>query len=485
MSKNLFPLYCGTFLLRRCSRSAAVLAGLFLAGCATVIPDGMENHIIAADYRGNPTFFDTVDPAGEVVHQKKSFNFDKYLEDMSESIRRSRRKKIMIYCFGGMNTLGETIEASARNARIIMKDSPDVYPIFINWDSELFGCYLEDLLVVRQGIANYWMGPMTAPLLFVTHLLEALCKLPAGMLYQTIGREDTKKQVQYEEISKELQKRSTDIAWHLGKDLSEHKWRKLSRFGYVVGFPARVGTTALIDTFGSRGWREMRRRARLCFNKEPDQSSPYGNFVSMFATEPDGVFSRFARMLIAYTKNHPDTEITLIGHCMGTIIATEFLSRFQELPIRNIVFMAAASSVQETTAVVRPYLLSHPKAHFYNLCLHPWIDWFDMMDYCVLPCGSVLEWVNIHLTEPLSKEDYTIGIWDVAMASLPRQMTGVEKQVTIKGFGIQDPGTNINPGDFPHQHTDFSNPASGFWKPEFWQIPPQETEEDSDEPEIP
>lgn len=96
---------------------------------------------------------------------------------------------------------------------------------------------------------------------------------------------------------------------------------------------------------------------------------------------------------------------------------------------------------------------------------------FDMMDYMVLPCGSVLEWVNEFLTVPISKEDYTVGIWGFSIVVLLRMMRGVEKQVTLKAFGINDPVTNIGKDSMPYQHTHFSNPEIRFWREEFWNVP--------------
>ena len=240
---------------------------------------------------------------------------------------------------------------------------------------------------------------------------------------------------------------------YLGGDYSAHLLMPLIRLGYFAGTPIRFFTTSLIDVFGSRAWEEMRRRAHLAFVRDPKKFYTDSRMIAMAEAPADGVFSRFAEMLISYMKKHPDTEITLIGHSMGSFIVTELLSRYPQLPVKNIVFMAAASPVRDTALVVGPYLAAHPEAHFYNLCLHPFIDRYDMMDYCVLPCGSILTWVDMHLTSPGSKEEYSVGEWEASFLQLPRLMRGVKKQVTIKGFGISDPATNTVAPDIPSQHT--------------------------------
>jgi len=458
--------------IKKSAQLFSLLLFLAAAGCSTVLPEGMENHIIAADYLGEPAFFDAVDAQGKVVRDGRTVTLPDHLKRMKKEMEKSGRKKIMIYCFGGMNSFEETIEASVRLTEAIEKDSPDIYPIFVNWDSELFGCYLEDLFFVRQGVVNRWWGVLTSPLYFAQNILETLVRLPENMAYQSQTIFSLYADDFYAAIPEALKKHKTDISWYMGKDCSDHTWTPLIRCGYVIGFPFQVITNGLLNAFGSRGWKEMRRRARLGFVKDPEVDFELSCMVSMFSSKQDGVFSHFAEMLTDYARQHPDTEITLIGHCMGTLIATEFLSRYSNLPVKNIVFMAGASSVHETAQVVKPYLERHPQTHFYNLCLHPRIDWFDMMDYMILPCGSVLAWVNEFLTEPASKEGYTVGIWEPAIALLPGMMGGVEKQVTLKAFGIDDPVTSIGKDQLPYQHTHFSSPEIKFWREEFWKIPP-------------
>ncbi len=444
---------------------------LAVAGCSTVLPEGMENHIIAADFLGEPAFFDTVDEQGKVIRDKDTVTLPNHLKRMKEQIAKSGRKKIMIYCFGGMNSFEETIRASVKLTKAIEEDSSEIYPIFVNWDTELFGCYLEDLFYIRQGFVDRKWGPPTSPLFLAKNIVESVIRLPANMIYQSQAITSLYADELFVEVHDALRPQKTDISWYMGKDRSDHRWSPLIRFGYVAGLPARVGTSTLISVFGARGWKEMRRRARLGFVKDPESKTDSEYAVSMFTAKQDGVFAYFAEMLIDYVQEHPDTEITLIGHCMGTILATEFLSRYANLPIKNIVFMAGASTVQETAAVIKPYLLQHPQSRFYNLCLHPRIDWFDMMDYMVLPCGSVLMWVNEFLTEPLSKEDLTVGVWGASIIILPRMLAGIEKQVTLKAFGIDDPVTNVGEEMLPRQHTDFNNPKTRFWREEFWQVP--------------
>lgn len=459
-------------LLRRFLRLSLYFCfGAVLAGCAPVLTEELDHHIITADGNGAPVFYDIYEPNTGITLPGEGIKLEDHLRHMREEMEKSGRKKVMIYCFGGMNSANETVEISAENIPVIMRDS-DVYPIFVNWESELFDCYFNHLFAIRNGLENFWTGPVLVPFYFTADMLGALIQLPPNLYYQSVAMVEHYDEEHYNEMAGNIVRRDGEIQFYLGRDFADHRLLPLIRLGYFVGFPFRILTTSLIDGFAPRAWDEMRRRARVSFvrdtlwNGEADISDP-----SLMNAPPDGVFSHFAEMLIQYTKDHPDTEITLIGHSMGSFLITEVLARYPELPVKNIVFMAAASSVQETVYAVKPYLLRHRDAHFYNLSLHPFVEYYDMMDYCVLPCGSILTWVNQHLAPPVSKEDYTVGIWDASVALLPRMMRGVENQVTVKGFGLYDPVTNTNDVSIPSQHTDFSSLESRFWRPEFWNIP--------------
>jgi len=442
----------------------------FLCGCTPTLSESTESHIIAAGHTGNPVFFDCADEKGKIIRKADEITLEQHLARMSSAMEKSGRKKIFLYCFGGMNSVESTVKISMQNTSIIMNDS-DVYPIFLNWESELFACYFHYLFWVRQGVEIYWLGPPLAPVFFLSDMVEAILRLPIDMLYQSMGIFALDTSREYNEAAQLFQSRHAGIHCYMGRDNDPHTFFPLVRLGYFAGFPVRIVTTSLIRSFGSEAWQEMRRRARVAFDRDPSSLEKNLAASNRISLPPDGVFAHFAEMLRAYVRKHPDTEITLVGHSMGGFLATELLSRYPDLPIKNIVFMASTSSVQETAQVVKPYLEKKQDARFYNLCVHPFIERYDMMHFCVLPSGSVLSWGSQHLTRPISKEDHPVGIWDAAIFMLPNLMDGVESQVTIKAFGLNDPVTNTEMLDMPSQHTDFSSPKVKFWRKTFWEVP--------------
>ena len=99
------------------------------------------------------------------------------------------------------------------------------------------------------------------------------------------------------------------------------------------------------------------------------------------------------------------------------------------------------------------------------------MDANQMMAFGLLPRGSVLRWIDLYFTDPLTSNDHCLGIWYNAIYSMPRLLGTVQKQCVIKVFGIHDPATNTIDINMPQDHTDFSNPKLRFWEPEFWQLP--------------
>ena len=156
---------------------------------------------------------------------------------------------------------------------------------------------------------------------------------------------------------------------------------------------------------------------------------------------------------------------------MGAFIINGMLGRYSNIHFRNIVYLAPACSCKDAAVVLRPYLKKHPKSTFYNLCIHPNRDANAMLAGGLLPRGSVLKWIDLYFSDPLTSNDHCLGIWLTAMYTMPRLLGSAQSQCVMKAFGINDPITNTILIDAPENHTDFSNPKLRFWEPDFWKIP--------------
>lgn len=447
---------------------AAVAASLLTVSCQQVISKATMEKMIAIDDEGNPKLYAYEDEKGVV--EPETYTYDRQLDQMIEAIEKSKRKKILIYVFGGMNSVDSMVDTAAGLGQIIYSKS-DYYPIFINWESTLFECYLDHLFMIRRGAKSYTFGPALSPFYLTVDFGRALTRLPVNMIYQSYGAFTT------EEDFPDLDKETLDkidqmkMRVYIGEDNYPAYYSYLARLSYAAGLPVRIVTTTFLDTCGKSAWDIMRRRSRTAFTKAQPMEIGVNKELKIALSPSDGAVSLLMDRLVKLHRKNPDYELTAIGHSMGPFIINEMISRYPELPFKNIVYMAPACSVIEAVRSLKPYLESNPKSTFYNLCIHPHRDTQDMMIYGCLPRGSVLEWIDLYLSDPVSSDDLTLGEWDNAVFLMPRLMDSVQSQVVVKAFGLRDPVTNTIDINMPCQHTDFGEPVLRFWEQQFWEIP--------------
>ena len=127
--------------------------------------------------------------------------------------------------------------------------------------------------------------------------------------------------------------------------------------------------------------------------------------------------------------------------------------------------MAAACSVRDFQRTVLTYLDRHPRARFYNLCLHPVNEIRESNAEAVAPRGSLLVWIDDMFSRPHTPLDRTLGRWqnivEVAYV-IPRHL---RPRVTLKAFGVE-PDDRNRPMN-PQKHGHFS--GQRYWRPEFWE----------------
>jgi len=444
-------------------------AALLLCSCsAPVISKASMTKIIAVDPDGNPVLYPYRD--NDRIVSPHEYTYELQLDRMIADIRASGRKKILIYVFGGMNFVDDTVINSEELYKTIWNHS-DYYPVFINWESSLLEAYMDHLFYIRRGVRSYSFGPTLFPFYLTSDISRAVMRLPVNLAFQSYGVFYSDYENQQLDAESMTLMNKMKMRWYAGKDNMPLGEQALARTSYCFGFPVRIITTPLLDVGGKSGWDVMRHRVRNAF----ERSAPYeigdGEDLKMAWSPPDGALSLFMNRIQELQLHNSSYEITVIGHSMGPLIINEMVSRYDSVSFKNIVYMASASSSRETAQVLRPYLSRHPESTFYNLCLHPSIDSDDMMIYGVTPRGSVLEWIDLYFSDPVSRDDHTVGQWNKAMECLPRRLGPVQSQVINKAFGVRDPVTNTRALNLPEQHTDFSLPEIRFWEPDFWQIP--------------
>lgn len=443
-------------------------ACLLTASCQPVISKFTMQKMVAIDDEGDPKLYAYKDD--DRIIETDEYSFDKQLDQMMSAIQQSGRRKILIYVFGGMNSVDSMVSITDEMARIIYSQS-DYYPIFVSWESTLFECYLDHLFMIRRGEKSYGFGPALSPFYLTVDLGRAVTRLPINLVYQSYGAFST--EGDFPEMDAKTIKKIENMKMrvYIGNDNYPAYYRYMERTSYIAGLPLRIITTPAIDTCGKSAWDIMRRRSKTAFIKAQPVESSVEKEINTALSPSDGAMSRLMDRLSALYREHPDYEFTTIGHSMGPFIINEMIARYPELPYKNIVYMAPACSIIEAARALKPYLENNPKSTFYNLCIHPHRDTQDMMIYGCLPRGSVLEWIDLYLSDPVSDDDLTLGQWDNAVFMLPRLMNTVQSQIVVKAFGLKDPVTNTIVLDMPGQHTDFGEPVLRFWEPVFWEIP--------------
>ncbi|NLF39790.1 hypothetical protein GX586_10115, partial [bacterium] len=257
-----------------------------------------------------------------------------------------------------------------------------------------------------------------------------------------------------------------------GRDRSSITMRIFQRIVYAAGMPFRIITVPAIDACGKNAWDVMLARVLTAFHKSSMIDMPDDDEFEIAYKPPDGALGVLMNRLVPFLESNRQYRVTIIGHSLGALIGNELVRSYPALPCDDIVYMGAASTVRETAMTVMPFLRTHTNCTFYNLCLHQHADAKEYMWFMILPSGSILEWVDTFLSDPLTAEDLTVGKWKNAIRSLPSLEPGLRKRIVIKAFGIDDPIFNKPFAGMPEAHTDFSSPALRFWERSFWNLPP-------------
>lgn len=498
-------------------------SAVFLLGCATIeVP---TTHIVMANGLGNP-----VDPTGNYngkhvpwfSYPKMDPNqYDEYLNDMMQALNEYKSKhskaRILIFVHGGLNTAQTSISRAAMLTDHIMKGPPDkdgYFPIFINWDSSLLSSYFVDhLFNIRQGehvnawccnkspptpqaaIKTFWSWFIEAPIYLLTDLVRSIARAPVVATFELWNGVKSLPFVELEDrsdvsrIAKELEKNATEpniIKFARGKDTIKNEEHFTSVVSWFINIPFKLVSTPLIDATGKSSWEIMLRRTGELFHidDEFDTSSPMGEKAErdgkLRDIKPSGNLSIFLKRLkdqhMADLKNNGQEpwEITLISHSMGSIVLNEMIRRSGDLPIANIVYMAAACSVKDYEDTVFPYMERKKKVKVYHLMLSERAEALERWRPSFLnlppgfpleiaPRGSLLVWVDELLTNPLTPRDRTLGRYTNLMVSLHDIPENLRNRVNVKVFAAGADSAETN----PQKHSDFTEKLR-FWDPDCW-----------------
>lgn len=204
----------------------------------------------------------------------------------------------------------------------------------------------------------------------------------------------------------------------------------------------------------------MLRHTDLLFHAEHESTSLLND-----NEQNGGGLSLFFKSLIKLIGNDRDNwEITLVGHSMGTIVANKIVKEFgNQLPIKKIVYLAAADSIQNYQDTIHRYLQNEKNydTKMYHFVLHPRAEegeknprYFDLT-----PRGSLLVWLDNFLSKPLSLQQRTIGRFDNLMKILHDTPKKIQNRIYLRVYSAG----NDAEGDNPLTHSDVAGRFK-FWE---------------------
>jgi hypothetical protein len=169
-------------------------------------------------------------------------------------------------------------------------------------------------------------------------------------------------------------------------------------------------------------------------------------------------------------------EVSLVGHSMGTIIIDRLLRYAPNLQVKNIVFMGAATTVEDYRDTVDAYLDRHRSdkgggPNMYHLVLHPLAEVSEQGFWDLSPRGSLLIWIDNYFTDPPTPLGRRAGRFLNIVPELLYTGKDTRSRVHLKIFRV---GRGVRCWN-PQKHGDFS--AFPFWDKSFWD--PKPSDEDA------
>lgn len=437
--------------------------------------------------------------------------------------KKINQKKLLVFIHGGLNQRENSNERASKLAnRTKGETQGEYYPIFVNWNSALFSSYGEHLTSVRQGNTDRWAWA-TSPTYLATDLGRGLIRAPV-VWWSLIANDLTswpsdknnwffnffdlaRAERNANKIADTLKNEppGESFPFWLGPQAPYTFWkdRILDSATTALTYPVKFLSSPWIDAMGKSAWENMLRRTDLLFHMEKDfQANPAQSATSvpenlktqrtaceslvhqepgLLHTKAGGALSIFFRKLAAAILKDSDWSITLVGHSMGAIIVNHILRDFGTcLPIDNIVFMAAASTINSYEASVFPYMAWRIKENqaddrktiprVYHLVLHELAETSETNYWNLPPTGSLLVWIDNFLSTPNTPMDRTSGRFTNLMLALHMTPTEMRRYISIKRF----PGGGSSWGGtregIPANHSDFSG-RFRFWEKPCWEIP--------------
>jgi hypothetical protein len=392
-----------------------------------------------------------------------------YVQAIVDSIRASGQRRVLVFAHGGLVSLKTGLDKTIEGRDTISKAG--FFPIFINWDAHWAGAPLDQLLHADAGSPWRTPWPLVPPrfaIYTIGHLGGAVFDIPRNLV---AGLSEYRKSV-FQARPRESEERQIDglrvgVGRYYGRSFLQTAAEEAHT---ILVTPVRALVTGpLVDGFGTQAWDGLVQRSNSAFRPGDEYRAAFPEEGGAGAFRPPSGTAGVLIEALADLQRELDLEVVFIGHSMGALLGNQVLALSSLRPSR-IVYMAAASSIDQTVASVVPYLRSNPDAQFHILTLHPNLEANETFwpALGLPPRGSLLHWIDATFADPRYFGERVIGRYDNIIKSLHLFPAEVRSRVTVKTFGRADVTDPSVVGYLePRKHGDFSNPRSGFWREEF------------------
>ena len=367
---------------------------LAVSNCALVSPipehdkDELEKHYILVHEEGFPVRIEPGvlwDSRKEMTITEFDERIDKILGPIqtltATSVSVNQPVRLLFFVHGGLNTyrtdFKRMLELMDKHSGPLAKTT--YYPIFINWNSSPIDSVIDDLFLVRLGRRREIVGPLTSPFVIAGRFASVALEAPRAWLNSL------------DNFSEGI--RSADSE---GDDAAYNAMITLEAVGLS---PVRAVTIPTVQGFGIGAWQIMRRRVELA---AASRLTPQrDNYASEGAART--LFQRLQRKIQEEKKKNPnlDVEVTLVGHSMGAMLLNRLLTLAKpDLPIKRVVYLAAASRIDDFEHYVLPFLATHRSADVWWFSLSR-ADEARESHYLISPSGTLLVWIDNYF-EPIA-----------------------------------------------------------------------------------
>jgi hypothetical protein len=489
---------------------------LSTASCVSLPAKVPRTNIIMARQQGVP-----VDPTNG-FKEFEPLKYDEYINDIFRDLAhycqgQKQPCKVLFFFHGGLNRQKTSVDRAARLYQRIKESGS--YPIFVNWNSSFPSTWWDHVAHVHKGIWTENRFVAAFPYFSLVDEVKSVAEAPVAWLAE--GRHtfprfgpDLPSIKAYVDLVHDYQG-GTGIAVNdllEGNILQDDRTKPEKFKSYAtlpLTFPTKVlAPPLLIQAAGPGSWDIMQRRTAMLFRTEdeflgippqqiaqeratpsprkigvPETGAALAHFITRFQRDFLPVFCRDGKypsvtggpeLTSSVQEQEPKVreestescenrlQVTLVGHSMGTIIIDQLLRYAPNIKVRNIIFMAAATSVADYRNTVTAYLERNSETRMFHLILHPRAEVSERGFLDLSPRGSLLVWIDNYFTNPITPLDRTVGRFYNLLPELLYTDMNIRNRVNLKIFRVGASERCWN----PQKHGDFG--LFPFWDPNFW-----------------